>query len=189
MYLYIYIYTHAHTVVCISNTNTHTHQQERQEVEKQAGADRAESLSVAPENTPVKNPCGYFQWHCCEHSPSVLPCGVVVYCSALQCVAMKNPCGYFHPLPRQLLCGSHSLSVLQCVAVCCSVLQCVAVCCSVLQSVAVCCSVLQCVAVRLEIAADSDIGSKICVAYRTHLVIVCCSCCGVLQLLRCVAVW
>jgi len=36
-----------------------------------------------------------------------------------------------------------SLSVLQCVAVCCSVLQCVAVCCSVLQCVAMCCSVLQ----------------------------------------------
>jgi len=35
---------------------------------------------------------------------------------------------------------SVSLSLLQCVAVCCSVLQCVAVCCSVLQCVAVCCS-------------------------------------------------
>jgi len=43
-----------------------------------------------------------------------------------------------------------SISVLQCVAVCCSVLQCVAVCCSVLQCVAVCCSVLQCVAVSIQ---------------------------------------
>jgi len=40
-----------------------------------------------------------------------------------------------------------SVSVLQCVAVCCSASQCIAVCCSVLQCVAVCCSVLQCVAV------------------------------------------
>ena len=37
----------------------------------------------------------------------------------------------------------HSLSVLQCAAVCRSVLQCASVCCSVLQCVAVCCSVLQ----------------------------------------------
>jgi len=34
-----------------------------------------------------------------------------------------------------------TVTVLQCIAVCCSVLQCVAVCCSVLQCVAVCCSV------------------------------------------------
>jgi len=42
---------------------------------------------------------------------------------------------------------SQSITLLQCVAVCCSVLQCVAVCCSVLQCVEVCCSVLQCFAV------------------------------------------
>ena len=48
-----------------------------------------------------------------------------------------------------------SVTVLQCVAVCCSVLRCIAVCCSVLHCVALCCgvetrssvTVLQCVAV------------------------------------------
>jgi len=54
-----------------------------------------------------------------------------------------------------------SLSVLQCVAVCCrvlqnvevcgSVLQCVAMCCSVLQCAAVCCSARQCVAVYYNV--------------------------------------
>ena len=39
-----------------------------------------------------------------------------------------------------------SVSVLQCVAVCCSVLQCVTVCHSLLQCAAVCCSVVQYVA-------------------------------------------
>jgi len=59
-----------------------------------------------------------------------------------------------------------TLSLLQCVVVCCSVLQCVAVCCSVLQQstslltlsllqcVAVCCSVFQCVATK-HLCADA----------------------------------
>ena len=60
-----------------------------------------------------------------------------------------------------------SLSVLQCVAVCCSVLQCIAVCCSVLQCVAVfcsvlqydavCCSMLQCVAVCCSVIMDCEV--------------------------------
>jgi len=56
--------------------------------------------------------------------------------SVLQCITVSV-----------LQCVAVCCSVLQCVAVCCSVLQCVAVCCSVLQCVALCCSVLQCVAV------------------------------------------
>jgi len=79
-----------------------------------------------------------------------------------------------------------SVSVLQCVAVCCSVLQCVAACCSVLQCVALldilllvrvsmrvsmCCSVLQCVAVCCNVLQS---------------VAVCCAavCCSVLQCVR-----
>jgi len=54
-------------------------------------------------------------------------------------------------IPAVGLYMSASLSVLQCVAVCCSVLQCVAVCCSVLQCAAVCCSVLQCAVVRCSV--------------------------------------
>jgi len=46
-----------------------------------------------------------------------------------------------------LQCAAVWHSVLQCAAVCCSVLQCDAVCCSVAQCAAVCCSVMQCVAV------------------------------------------
>jgi len=71
----------------------------------------------------------------------------IVFCSALQCVAVC--CGVFHCV------ATVCCSKLQCVAVCdflripphsivcCSVLQCVAVCCSVLQYFAVCCGVLQ----------------------------------------------
>ena len=55
-------------------------------------------------------------------------------------------CMHLYILQRNI-----SLSVVQCVAVCCSVLQCVSLCCSVLQCVAVCFIVLQCVAVRCSV--------------------------------------
>ena len=49
---------------------------------------------------------------------------------------------FYHPCTFAARPMSKSLSVLQCVAVCCSVLQCVAVCCSVVQCGGVCCIVL-----------------------------------------------
>ena len=71
---------------------------------------------------------------------------------------------------RMPLTASHvSLSVLQCVAVCCSVLQCVAVCCSALQCVAVCCSALQCVAVCCSVLQ--------CVAVRCSVLQCLAMCC------------
>jgi len=66
---------------------------------------------------------------CC----SVLQCVAAVSCNVCACVFGElEPC---------------TLSVLQCVAVCCSVLQCVAVYCSVFQCAAMCCIMLQCAAV------------------------------------------
>jgi len=57
-----------------------------------------------------------------------------------------------------------SVTVLQCVAVCCSVLQCVAVCCSVLQCAAVYCSALHCVCYSVL-----HCGVAVCVLQRVAL--------------------
>jgi len=89
-----------------------------------------------------------------------------------------------------------TMSVLQCVAVCCSVCQSIRVetrwvCCSVLQGVRVCCSVLQCVAVScsvLQCLAILNVPSSwaIHTSPDTKSVLQCAAvCCSVLQ---CVAV-
>ena len=86
--------------------------------------------------------------------------------------------------PHAFPISDQTLSVLQCVAVCCSVLQCVAVCCSVLQCVAVCCSVVLCV---LCFAMCYTVLQYTCIPEHV--------CCSVLQyvaayrsVLQCVAV-
>ena len=77
----------------------------------------------------------------------ILPVLLSLFLSFSQKVAANNKALCVERYQFILLLFHHSVSVLQCVAVCCSVLQCVAVCCSVLQCVAVCCSMLQRVAV------------------------------------------
>jgi len=93
---------------------------------------------------------------------------VAVSCSELQC-------------KQALMCwamaasynDTDTISVLQCVAVCCSALQCVATCCavaasyndtntiSVLQCVAVCCNVLQCVVLLLPHTMTQTLSTAI----------------------------
>jgi len=71
--------------------------------------------------------------------------GVVVCCSALQCIAVLCSvlqCFLGLLVEKEMFSVLVCYSALRCVAVCCSVVQCVAVCCSVLQCVEMCCSAL-----------------------------------------------
>jgi len=106
---------------------------------------------------------------------------VAVCCSVLQ-VCCSVWIGVCRDSQTRLLvaCGTCvTVSVLQCVAVCCSVLQCVAMCCSVLRCVAVCCST--CVAVCCSTCVTVYALLYLCCSVLQCAAACCSVCCSVWQ--------
>ena len=118
-------YAHVHATHCNTLQHTATHCNTQQHTATHCNTLQHSTTHCVPQRTTYD---------------LFITTGVLLFLDEIETVAMSRDADT-HEASRRLL----SVSVLQCVAVCCSVLQCVAMCCSVCVRARVCVCVCVCV--------------------------------------------